>query len=56
MLELHYPELSIRHQCQLLGVNRSSFYYQPKPRSLSNEQRALLRKVDEVYTAYPFYS
>lgn len=55
MLEFHYPELSIRHQCRLLEVNRSSFYYQPKPRSLSDEQRALLRKVDEVYTAYPFF-
>ncbi len=25
------PSLSIREQCDLLGLNHSSFYYQPQP-------------------------
>lgn len=46
-------EFSVRQQCALLGINRSSLYYEPQP--LSAEMLALLKLVDEVYTAYPFY-
>ncbi len=44
--------LSMRAQTQLLGLNRSSLYYQPVPPS---PQEALLkRRIDEIYTARPF--
>jgi putative transposase len=29
MIGVDHPELSIRQQCQLLGLNRSSLYYEP---------------------------
>jgi putative transposase len=32
MLEENEPRLSIRRQCELLGVNRSGYYYNPRPR------------------------
>lgn len=45
--------VSMRRQCQLLAVCRSSLYYQPKPTSL--EELALMRRIDEVHLAFPFY-
>lgn len=53
MLEPNHSELSLRCQCQLLGINRSSYYYQPVP--IDEELLALMRMVDEIYTQYPFF-
>ena len=45
--------ISIARQCNLLGVNRSGFYYQPKAEDACN--LALMRLIDEQYTETPFY-
>ena len=45
--------LSISRQCALAGVNRSSWYYQGTPES--EENLALMRLLDELYTRIPFY-
>ena len=45
--------ISIARQCELLGVNRSGFYYRPKGESEYN--LTLMRLIDEQYTATPFY-
>jgi len=55
LIEPSHPQLSVRKQCELLGVNRSGIYYKPRIRQLSDVQLSLLRIVDEVYTAYPFF-
>jgi putative transposase len=47
------PELNIKEQCQLLGINRSSYYYQAK--ELKEEESILLRLLDEQYLKTPFY-
>jgi putative transposase len=44
--------LSVRRQCQLLGLCRSSLYYQPAPETPDNLR--LMRLLDEEYTAHPF--
>lgn len=44
---------SLRQQCRLLGVNRSSLYYQPVGES--DENLLLMRLLDEQYTRTPFY-
>jgi putative transposase len=44
--------LSVRQQCQLLGLNRSSLYYQPATETAVNLR--LMRLIDEEYTAHPF--
>ena len=46
-------EISIRRQCELLGVNRAGLYYQPL--SESEENLRLMRLLDEQYTRTPFY-
>lgn len=45
--------LSIRAQSQMLGLNRSGLYYRPLPPS--QEELRLKRRIDEIYTARPFY-
>jgi putative transposase len=45
--------LSVRAQTQLLGLNRSSLYYQGV--SPSQEELLLKRRIDEIYTTRPFY-
>ena len=44
---------SMRRQCELLGVNRSSLYYEPVEPDA--EELALMRRVDELHLKYPFY-
>ena len=45
--------LSVARQCALLGLSRSSLYYEPKGESEAN--LALMRRIDELYMACPFY-
>jgi len=44
--------LSVRRQCQLLGLGRSSLYYQPAAETAENLR--LMRLLDQEYTAHPF--
>jgi putative transposase len=53
MIDLHHPDLSIRHQCELVGLNRSTFYYTPATES--EENLLLMRLIDEQYMRTPFY-
>lgn len=53
LLEPNHADLSLRQQCELLGIHRSTVYYKPKP--LDEATLKLMRVVDEVYTQYPFF-
>ncbi len=53
LIELDHPELSIRRQCELLDLNRSTYYYQPATETALNLR--LMQLSDEEYTAHPFY-
>ena len=52
-MEREHPEISVRRQCELLGVNRSGLYYQPVGES--EENLGLMRLIDQEYTRHPFY-
>ena len=45
--------LSLSRQCGLLGVSRSSLYYEPAGESAEN--LALMRRLDELHMEHPFY-
>ena len=47
------PVLSIVAQCRLLKVARSTLYYRPAP--VSEDDLAVMRRLDELYLATPFY-
>lgn len=52
LIEPAHTELSIRRQCELLGLNRASYYYEPATETALN--LTLMRLIDEEYTAHPF--
>lgn len=45
--------MSVRRQCELLGLNRSSWYYQEQGESAEN--LALMRRIDELYLQRPYF-
>lgn len=45
--------LSLKRQCEVLALARSSWYYRPVP--LSPEDVILMNVIDEQYTKWPFY-
>ena len=45
--------MSVRRQCQLLGLHRATFYREPAAESSAN--LALMRRIDEQYMQTPFY-
>jgi putative transposase len=53
LLDRTGTELSVRVQAELLSLNRSTLYYQPTVPSA--EEVALKHRIDEVYTAHPYY-
>jgi len=53
LIEPARPEISIARQCDLLGLARSSYYYQEVPER--EENLLLMRLLDEQYTRTPFY-
>jgi len=53
LIEPGHEELSLRRQCELIGLNRASYYYQAADESALNLE--LMRKIDEQYLKTPFY-
>jgi putative transposase len=45
--------MPIIKQCQLLGLSRSGVYYRPVP--VSQEDLAIMRRLDELHLCYPFF-
>lgn len=53
MIDPDHTRLSIVKQCELLSLNRSSYYYRPAGESALNLE--LMRLIDEQYMETPFY-
>jgi putative transposase len=53
MIARPHQHYSIVEQCALLKVPRSMLYY--KPESVSDEELQLMRRIDEIFTKWPFY-
>jgi putative transposase len=54
MIESENLEISLKKQCDLLGVSRSGIYYKPLIQDKTDEL-ALKNLIDEQYTQTPFY-
>ncbi len=48
-----HPQLSVRQQCELLGLHRATAYYTPVGET--EENLCLMRRIDEQYLKTPFY-
>lgn len=53
LVEWQGSEMSLTTQAKLLGLNRSGLYYQPRLPSEAEVQ--IKHRIDEIYTAIPFY-
>jgi putative transposase len=52
-VEPGHDELSVRRQCELVGLNRSSYYYELAAES--SENLKLMRLIDEQFLRTPFF-
>ena len=52
VLDRSHSELSIRRQCELLGLARSGVY-RPMP-AAKEDDLAVMRRLDELFLAHPF--
>ena len=53
MLLRQHEKLSLSQQCKILGLSRSSIYYQKRP--IKNEDLELMRLIDEQYLKRPVW-
>lgn len=53
MVEVNLCSISLNNQLKLLGLNKSSYYYQPV--GMSDETIQLLKLIDRTYTNYPTF-
>lgn len=52
-MDFEHPQISVKRQCQLLGINRSTLYY--RPRGDRADDMGLMQRIDKIYTEMPFY-
>lgn len=53
LIDKSCKELSIIRQCELIGLNRSSYYFRAK--ALSTKDYEIMKKMDEIFTEHPYY-
>lgn len=53
MLNTKDPDYTVKEQCELLELNRTSIYYKPKP--ISPKKLAIFKRIDELYTLNPSF-
>ena len=55
-IEADHPDLTVARQCRLLGLSRSSWYFEPTTRAYASvDDSRLMKLIDRQYTATPFY-
>lgn len=52
-IDPRHSRIGVFRQCELLGLGRSSYYYEPVP--IDVEDLRLQRLIDEKYTELPIY-
>jgi putative transposase len=52
MIEFAHKNITVREQCRLLEVNRSTLYYVPKP---TPDEGVLLNLISDIWMKTPFY-
>lgn len=53
LVEANYAELSLRRQCELLQINRSTIYY--KSAHIDANDVDLVNEIRDIWERYPFY-
>ena len=53
LIDSKHGILTISEQCEIVGISRSSYYYEPVP--CSDQDIKIMHKIDEIYTDASFY-
>jgi putative transposase len=53
LIDMDNPKLSIKLQCELLGLNRSSYY--ARATGITSDEQKVLNRMDEIFTEHPYY-
>jgi len=53
LIDSKHKSLTISEQCEIVGISRSNYYYEPVP--LSEQDIKILHKIDQIYTDSSFY-
>lgn len=53
LIDKNNKKINLARQSKLLGISRSSIYYQPV--GLNARDKMIMDLIDEIYTAHPFY-
>jgi putative transposase len=53
MIDINSSNLSIALQCDLLFINKSTYYY--KQRGLTERDLEIMKIIDEIYTQHPYF-
>ena len=53
MIDNNCKNLSIARQCNLLLINKSTYYY--KARGLKERDLEIMQTIDELYTEHPYF-
>lgn len=53
MIDNDCKDLSIARQCDLLLINRSTYYY--KPQGITQRDLEIMKTIDEIYTEHPYF-
>lgn len=53
MIDNNCKNLSIAKQCDLVLINKSTYYY--KPKGLTQRDLEIMRTIDEIYTEHPYF-
>jgi putative transposase len=53
LIEKDHENITLRRQCQLLGISRESIYYHAI--EISPADKKIMDLIDKIYTAHPFY-
>lgn len=53
MIDKYHHQLPVKRQCELIELNRSSYYFKPKP--LTEEDHKIMHRMDEIFTNHPYY-
>ena len=53
MIEKPNEQISMKRQCELVGIATSTLYYKPKPEN--DQELTLMQQMDTIYTKHPYY-
>jgi len=55
LLEYQHPDISIKRQTELLGINRSRIYYKGSPQLPKNKDQEIYQLIQDIHLKHIFY-